>query len=97
VSADGSHKPRKKILSRDRKSSRGVGTWLVLYDFKGIKPSSKYWTNLNRLIKVTGGGSLIQYSAFTTKEKRAAIAANKLAKHYGAETIVYKVEKQEDI
>jgi len=46
---------------------------------------------------MTGGGSLIQYSVFTTKEKRAAIAANKLAEHYGAETIVYKVEKQEDI
>ncbi len=20
------------------------GTWLILYDFKGIKPSTKYWT-----------------------------------------------------
>jgi hypothetical protein len=74
-----------------------VGTWLVLYDFKGMKPSTKYWTNLNRLIKMTGGGSLIQYSVFTTREKRAAIAANKLAKHYGGETMMYKVEKQEDI
>ena len=74
-----------------------AGTWLVLYDFKGIKPSVKYWTNLNRLIKMTGGGSLIQYSVFTTKEKRAAFAARKLAEHYGAETIVYKVEKEEDI
>ena len=74
-----------------------VGTWLVLYDFKGIKPSVKYWTNLNRLIKMTGGGSLIQYSVFATKEKRAAFVARKLAKHYGAETIVYKVEKEEDV
>ena len=74
-----------------------AGTWLVLYDFKGIKPSTKYWTNLNRLIKMTGGGSLIQYSVFTTREKRAAIAANELAKHYGGETMVYKVERQEDI
>lgn len=74
-----------------------AGTWLVLYDFRGIKPSVKYWTNLNRLIKMTGGGSLIQYSVFTTKEKRAAFVARKLAKHYGAETIVYKVEKEEDI
>jgi len=24
------------------------GTWLVLYDFKGIKPSSKFWANLKR-------------------------------------------------
>ncbi len=48
------------------------GTWLVLYDFKGIKPSTKYWTNLNRIIKITGGGSLVQYSVFTTTDKRAA-------------------------
>ena len=74
-----------------------VGTWLVLYDFKGIKPSVKYWTNLNRLIKMTGGGSLIQYSVFTTKERRAAFAARKLAEHYGAETMVYRVEKEEDM
>jgi hypothetical protein len=73
------------------------GTWLVLYDFKGIKPSSKYWTNLNRLINFTGGGSLVQYSVFTTKDKRAAAVAKRLAEHYGAETILYKVEKAESI
>ena len=68
-----------------------------LYDFKGIKPSTKYWTNLNRLIKITGGGSLIQYSVFTTMDKRAAAVAKRLAEHYGAETIVYKVEKAESL
>ena len=24
------------------------GTWLVLYDFKGVKPSSKFWSNIER-------------------------------------------------
>ena len=71
------------------------GTWLVLYDFKGIKPSTKFWTNLHRLIKISGEGSLIQHSVFTTKDKRAATVAKKLAEHYGAEIIVYKVEKAE--
>ena len=73
------------------------GTWLVLYDFKGIKPSTKYWTNLKRLIKITGGGSLVQYSVFTSKDKRAAAVAKRLAEHYGAETIVYRVERVESI
>ena len=73
------------------------GTWLVLYDFKGIKPSTKYWTNLNRLIKITGGGALIQYSVFTTMNRRAAAVAKKLAEHYGAETVWYKVEKVESM
>jgi hypothetical protein len=30
-------------------------------------------------------------SVFTTKDKRATAVATKLAEHYGAETIVYKV------
>ncbi len=73
------------------------GTWLVLYDFKGIKPGTKYWTNLNRLIKITGGGSLIHYSVFTTMDRRAAAVAKRLAEHYGGETIVYRVEKEESV
>ncbi len=87
----------KKFYEETKNISKKDGTWLVLYDFKGIKPSTKYWTNLNRIIKITGGGSLIQYSVFTTTDKRAAAVAKRLAEHYGAETIVYKVEKQEDI
>ena len=73
------------------------GTWLALYDFKGIKPSTKYWTNLNRIIKIAGEGSLVQYSVFTTTDKRAAAAVKRLAKHYGAETIGYKVKKVESM
>ena len=34
---------------------------------------------------------------FTSKDKRAAATAKRLAEHYGAETIVYKVEKVEHI
>ncbi|MBC8274643.1 MAG: hypothetical protein H8E40_06725 [Chloroflexi bacterium] len=26
-----------------------TGFWLILYDFKGIKPSTKFWTNLKRI------------------------------------------------
>ena len=87
----------KKFYEESENIPKEKGTWLVLYDFKGIKPSTKYWTNLRRLIKIAGGGSLIQYSVFTTKEKRVAAVAKKLAEHYGAETIVYKVEKAESI
>ncbi len=30
------------------------GTWLVLYDFKGIKPNSKFWDNLHRIKNLAG-------------------------------------------
>ncbi len=64
---------------------------------RGLSARSKYWTNLNRLIKFSDGGSLIQYGVFTTMDKRAAAVAKRLAEHYGAETIVYKVDKAESI
>jgi hypothetical protein len=69
------------------------GTWLVLYDFKGIKPNSKFWDNLGRIKSLAGSGSLIQYSAFQSNSKRGAVMALKIAQHYKAESIMYKVEK----
>jgi len=40
------------------------GTWLVLYDFKGVKASSKFWTNMklvavSRLAEHYGGETLL--------------------------------------
>ena len=87
----------KKFYEETENIPKEEGTWVVLYDFKGIKPSTKYWTNLRRLIKIAGGGSLLQYRVFTTKEKRAGVVAKRLAEHYGGETIVYRVEKVESI
>ena len=77
------------------KHEEEMGTWLVLYDFKGIKPNSNFWTNIKRVEELVNGGSLIQYSAFTTNSKRGAITVQRLAKHYGAETVLYQAKKME--
>ncbi len=69
------------------------GTWLVLYDFKGVKANSKFWTNMKRVENLVDGGSLIQYSVFTTASKRGAITVSRLADHYGGETILYRAER----
>ena len=69
------------------------GTWIVLYDFKGIKPSSKFWDNINRLIDIAWNGSLIQYSAFMTDNRRAASTMVRLARHYGGKVEVFKGER----
>jgi len=46
------------------------------------------------LIKRRGGkSSLIQYSVFQTDRRRVAVAAKKLAEHYGASTEVFKGQK----
>jgi len=71
------------------------GTWLVLYDFKGVKANSKFWSNMKRVEDLVDGGSLIQYSAFTTASKRGAITVLRLAEHYGGETILYRSERMD--
>ena len=67
-------------------------TWLVLYDF-GSKPNPRFWGNIKRLISLVGEGSLVQYSVFMTRSRREAMAAMKLARHYGAEVMVFKGEQ----
>jgi len=65
--------------------------WLLLYDFKGTKPGTKFYTNLTRLSALKGKTALIQYSALLTSSRRVALAAKNLAAHYGAKTTVFKV------
>jgi len=67
--------------------------WLLLYDFEGIKPGTKFYTNLARLSALKGKTALIQYSALLTSSRRVALAAKNLAAHYGAKTTVFKVVK----
>lgn len=69
------------------------GTWLVLYDFRGVKPNPKFWRNLKRLISLLDEGSMIQYSVFKTGRRRGAMAAVKIARHYGAEVRMFKGEE----
>jgi len=68
------------------------GTWLVLYDFKRMKASTKFWKNVNRVENLVNGGSMIQYSVFRTNSKRGAMTVLRLAKHYGAEAVMYRAE-----
>ena len=71
------------------------GTWLVLYDFRGVKANSKFWINMKRVEDLVGGGSLIQYSVFTTASKRGAITVLRLVEHYGGESILYRAERMD--
>ncbi len=80
-------------VEKDYEEERG--TWLVLYDFKGVKANSKFWSNMKRVEDLVDGGSLIQYSVFTTASKRGAITVSRLAEHYGGETILYRAERMD--
>ena len=69
-----------------------VGSWLVLYKFKGIKPNTKFWSNLTRVIALTGGDADMR-GVFRTNSKRGALIAVKIVKHYGGESSLFKVEE----
>ena len=71
----------------------GEATWLVLYDFRGVKPNPRFWGSLKRLIGLVGEGSLIQYSVFMTKSRRGAVTAVKIARHYGAHVMLFRGEE----
>ena len=70
---------RKSLVLKNYEDSEDIeeesGTWLVLYDFNGIKPSSKFWDNLHRIKNLAGSGDLIQYSAFISNSKRGAVSS----------------------
>ena len=66
------------------------GTWLVLYDFPGKKPSTRFWTNLNKISEISGSGSLVQFSVFITTDKKSAYTAVQLVKHYGGQPMLFK-------
>jgi hypothetical protein len=59
--------------------------WLLLYDFREVKPSTRFWTNLKRLGGLGGRSSLIQYSVFLTDRKSVAAVAE-LTEHYRTDT-----------
>ena len=72
-----------------------VGSWLVVYDFK-MKPNPRFWSNLRRLIGLVGGGargSFVQYSVVKMTRKRGVVVAVKIARHYGADVLVFKGEE----
>ena len=69
-----------------------IGSWLVLYTFKGIRPQSKLYSNLARLIALARGDMEMR-GVFKTDSKRGALTAIKIVKHYGGEASLFKVEE----
>jgi len=72
-------------------SSEEEGTWVVVYDFRDLKPSPRFWVNLRRLKELAGCRS-IQYSVVVAGTRGAAAAVARLASHYGADVAVFRGE-----
>jgi hypothetical protein len=70
----------------------GTETWLILYDFPGIKPTGKFYNNLNRIKTLTQDGQLIQNSVYMTRDQRAAQTIRDLVKHYDGQAMLFAGE-----
>ena len=79
-----------RILDEES-STDEEGTWIIVYDFKDLKPSPRFWVNLQRLKELTSCRS-VQYSVVVAKKWEAAAAVARLASHYGADVVVFKGE-----
>jgi hypothetical protein len=73
----------------------GTHTWLVIYDFKGTKPTTKFYDNIHRIQALGTDGDLIQFSVFMTHDRRAAKAVRDLIRHYDGQVTVFRGEPTE--
>lgn len=77
-----------RFLHENSETNNDNSYYLVVYDFHGEPPSSRFYTNLEKLKDPES--QLIQYSVFYTNNRGTAQAVKQLATHYGAEALVFK-------
>lgn len=80
-----------KILEDLEDEEDEEGGYLICYDFKE-KPRTPFYTNLERLFSSLEDGSLIQKSVVSCRRLKTVQAVNRLAKHYGAEALIFRAE-----
>ncbi len=81
-----------KLYEEYKKEEPGEDTWLIIYDFPGIKPTTKFYDNLNRIKTLAIDGQLVQYSVFMTRDQRAAKTTRDLVKHYDGQVMMFRGE-----
>ena len=79
-----------QIFNEYEKEEPGENTWLIIYDFPGMKPTGKFYDNLNRIKNLAQDGQLVQYSVYMTRDQRAAKAIRDLVKHYDGQVMMFK-------
>ena len=63
--------------------------WIIVYDFIDGKPNPNFWKNLEKMMSISSV-KRVQYSVLMAKSEGEARAAAKLAKYYGADTLMYR-------
>ncbi len=81
-----------RFFEKYREEEKGSQTWLILYDFKEVKPSTRFWENLKRLQEKSVESTLVQYSVLMTRDERVAKAAADLVMYYGGDVVKFRGE-----
>ena len=81
-----------QIYEKYQGEQPGNDTWLVVYDFQGIKPTTKFYDNIKRIISLAKEGQLLQCSVFMTRDQRAAKTVKDLVQHYDGQVSLFKGE-----
>ena len=81
-----------KIFEEYKNQEPGEDTLLIIYDFPGMKPTGKFYDNLNIIKSLANDGRLVQYSVYMTRDQRAAKATRDLVKHYDGQVMMFKGE-----
>lgn len=55
--------------------------------------AATFWDNLKRLQDMTDAGTLVQRSAFMTRDMKGALAAVDLVKHYRGDALLFKGQR----
>ena len=83
-----------KMYEQFKDSEPGDATWLIVYDFPGKKPSTKFYENLHRIKSLGTDGQLIRSGVYKTGDIRVTITLQLLIKHYGGEVTLFRVEQK---
>jgi hypothetical protein len=81
-----------QIWEKYSEEQPGDDTWLVIYDFQLVKPTTKFYNNLNRIKKLAKNGELVQFSVNKTNDIRAAKTLRDLVEHYDGKALLFKGE-----
>jgi hypothetical protein len=81
-----------QIFDQYSEEDPGDSTWIIVYDFQGVKPTTKFYDNLHRIQSKAEDGQLIQYSVYVTHDRRAAKAVKQLVLHYKGDVTVFRGE-----
>lgn len=81
-----------QLFEEYKEQEKGENTWLIVYDFPGMKPSGKFYDNLHRINSLSGEGQLVQQSMYMTRDQRGAKAIRDLVKHYDGTVMMFMGE-----